>query len=205
MMTMLEMVNDTLRRLGKPRVAALDTSGTSTQSEVERCISDASRRIQAKRWTFNHVPKASFTVTTGNALTTAEISSVPILHLDASDDQMYKNYTLRDGKLFDIETNTSTIANGTVVYLQLTLLLPVTDLPDSFAQYVIANAAWNFNRHFIGNQARDGQLQQEIAFAQAQANREEILASDANVLSSTDVRSIKGRPAFQYIEGLVDA
>ena len=205
MMTMLEMVNDTLRRLGKPRVPALDTSGTSTQSEVERCISDASRRLQTKRWMFNSIPKATYTVTVNNVLTTAEIASVPILHVDAADDYVYKNYTIRDGKLFDIDLNTSTLGNGTVVNLQMTLLLPVTDLPDSFAQYVVAHAAFNFNRHFVGNQARDGQLQQEIMLAQAQVNREEILSSDVNVLDAEDVRLVKGRPAFQYIEGLADA
>lgn len=205
MMTMLEMVNDTLRRLGKPRVAALDTNGTSTQSEVERCISDASRRLQSRKWLFNHIPKAKYTIVTNNALTTAEIASVPILHVDAADDYMYKNYTIRDGKLFDIDLNTSTFPKDTEFYLQVTLLLPVTDLPDSFAQYVVAQAAFNFNRHFVGNQARDAQLQQEIVLAQSQVNREEILASDVNVLSTADVRSVKGRPAFQYIEGLVDA
>ena len=47
----LSTVNDVLRRIGKPVVAALDTGGGSLSSYAERAIDDASKTVQQEGWT----------------------------------------------------------------------------------------------------------------------------------------------------------
>jgi len=82
----------------------------------------------------------------------------------------------------------------------------VQDMPESFKNWVIAQAAFNFNRHYIGNAARDGQLQAEIANAEQTSRREEFEAADVNVLDTQEARQLRGRPRMyrQHIRSVFE-
>lgn len=204
MATTISMVNDVLRRLGKQRITALDTGGTTTHAEIERVIVETSKRLQTKAWMFNTIPTTEAVPnTTTKKITVANLASVQILHIDAIDDEPWNNYTQRSGFLYDIENATDLFTS--TVNVQLILELPLSDLPEAFAQYVVSSSAQSFNRNFIGNSQRDAHLRDETQNAQTVVNSEEIRSTDVNLLDGSETSSILGRPAYKYLQGINNA
>jgi hypothetical protein len=202
MTTTLNMLNDCLRRVGRPHVPALDTGGTSSQAEMERVIGDASRRCQTQGWWFNTVPSVVVSPDINNEIVVSAVAAVEVLHIDAIDDEPWNNFVVREGKLFNLDTKTNKFTAATKV--RVVLLLPNSDLPEAFAQYVVSHAAFNYNRHFAGNPTRDLQLQAELLLAQSTVNREEIAASDVNLLNTYHARSVRGRPSTTSLLGYIN-
>lgn len=202
MTTTLNMVNDCLRRVGKPHVPALDSGGTSSQAEMERVIADASRRCQTQGWWFNIMPSVAITPDVNNEIVVSTVASTEVLHIDAVDDEPWNNFVVRGGKLYNLDTKTDKFTASTNV--RIVLLLPNSDLPEAFAQYVVSHAAFNYNRHFLGDQSRDQQLQAEMLLAQSGVNREEIAASDVNILNTFHARSVRGRPSTTSLLGYIN-
>lgn len=199
MTTTLEMVNDCLRRIGRPRVPSLDTEGTTSHAEMERVIADASRRCQTQGWWFNTVPKITVTPNGSGNIVISSVAANALLHIDAIDSEPWNNFTVRNGKLYDITKATDVFVGN--INVRVVILLPNTDLPESFAQYIVTHAAFNYNRHYAGNQSRDQQLQAELSIAQSMVNKEEINASDINMIDTYSTRSLHGRPSIESLIG----
>ena len=208
MTTTLEMVNDCMRRIGRPRVASLDPNGSSSHGEMERVINDTSRRFQTMGWWFNTIPKVAVSPNGSGNIVISTVAAVPILHMDAIDDEPWNNFTMRSGNLYDITKATDVFTAA--VNLRLVLLLPNSDLPESFAQYIVTHSSLNYNRHFsefassTGSQTRDQQLQAEIMVAQMVVNKEEINASDINMIDTYSTRMIHGRPSMSLLLGYLN-
>ena len=202
-MVMLDMVNGVLRRLGKNRITALDTNGSTSHAEAERIIVEQSRKLQTEGWMFNTIPTLTATPNGSGFIVVSTLATVTVLHIDGIDDEPWNNFTQRGGNLYDIDNATDVFTSA--VSVRMLLELPTTDLPSAFADYVIASAAYSYNRHFVGNATRDSDLQGEILRTQAVVNKEELRSTDTNFLSNYETFSIRGRPAFQYIQGLNNA
>ena len=118
-----------------------------------------------------------------------------IYHVDTSGTDNDKNYSRRGGLMFDEDDLTFTITGSTK--LQYVYQLEWEDVPVAFQKWIIAQAAFDFNRSYVGNAQADQRLTQEIMDARRQATREEIRAVDVNVLDAQSMRQIRGRARMQ--------
>lgn len=118
-----------------------------------------------------------------------------IYHVDTSGTDNDKDYSRRGARMFDNEDRTFTITGTTK--LQYVYQFDWEDLPVSFQKWIIAQAAFDFNRSYVGNAAADQRLTQEILDSRRQATREEIRAVDTNVLDQQPMRQVRGRPRMQ--------
>ena len=192
----LNSVNAVLRRLGKLPVTALDTSGGSTEAHVERAIDDATDTILAKGWYFNSKWEVTATPdSSDNILLTALESSATIYHVDSWGGDAYRHVTQRNTKLYDLDNNTDTFTGN--ILLTYTYAVAYTEIPIVYAEWIETLAAFNFNRQYIGDSAKDGMLRAELVDREATARREENESADVNVLDTTEARQLLGRPRMK--------
>ena len=207
--TKLAMVNDVMRRVGKPPVASLDTNGGSAQAHVERVLEDAIDSVLAKGWYFNRKFNVSMTADSSDEMPLSLLTpdhTNGIYHIDSFDSDAWRHITVRDSKLYDLDDNTGTFTEDSKILVEYTYRVDVQDMPEPFKNWVIALSAFNFNRHYVGNQTRDGQLQVEMMDAERVSLREEFEASDVNVLDTHEARQLRGRPRMyrQHIRSVFE-
>lgn len=190
-MTKLDAVNAILRRLGLTPVSALDTGGISTQAQVERYLDDTDRGTQAKGWHFN--TRRGVTITrNGNNKCPVPASTYRI---DTDGTDAHHDVTVVGGFLFDIENNTDVWGKNLVVtYVAHTAF---TDLPQTFADYVVTEAAYQYNRAHKRNEALDGMLRDEAGRRWTEAKREDSGRADINVLETSEMIQLRGRPRMR--------
>jgi len=195
----LAAVNDVLRRIGKLPGAQLDTGGGSTVALVEAALDDAIESILAKGWYFNRKFDEKITSDGSNemplTLLGTDTAHTTVYHVDSYGGDSYRNITVRDSKLYDLDDNTTTMPASMLV--EYWYRVDLADVPQNFLKWIIAVAAFNFNRAYIGNQGRDGQLQAEMVAQEAAARREEFEASDTNVLETSEAMQLRGRPRMK--------
>jgi hypothetical protein len=213
MATKLEAVNDVLRRLGKFVVPNLDAGGSSTQAQVLRCIDDSLDRIQGMGWYWNTKHDVEVEVVGGDGddatyirvdqlesfIDTGQLSAFSkVYHVD-TDMEDIGHAVVRQGKyLYDLDDNTLSI--GETLKLTYSYQLAFQDVPHTFMEWAIADAALEMNRTMsyaqtmtTFNRARDSILQERAATTQKAAMQEEIRAQDVNVLNTEEMRQIRGR------------
>jgi len=115
-----------------------------------------------------------------------------IFHADTYGDSKDTNVVRNGDYFYDLTENTDAL-DGTIK-ISYSFEKDFSSIPDSFQQWIIAQAAFSFNRFYVGNQSRDGALQVEIQNTRRMATREEIRTSDTNVLDTAEMRQIRGRP-----------
>ncbi|MDP7637194.1 MAG: hypothetical protein QF577_06575 [Phycisphaerae bacterium] len=199
----LAMVNDVMRRCGKLPVSALDTGGQSSPGLVERTIDDAISEILSKGWYFNRRYNVESTAD-GDGLhqlsaLEANLGTIYSIDTDATDAYIPITVTHHtDGEtdtrvLYNLDDKTDEWGADATLRVAFIYRSDVQDLPEQFKKWIISLSAFNHNRHFLQNEARDGQLQQEMMYSQACANREEIEVADVNVLDTPEQDQIRGR------------
>lgn len=190
-MTKLEAINAILRRLGLTPVSSLDTGGNSTQAQAERYLDDADRSCQARGWHFNTrrgvtlarngsnkvaVPAGTYRIDTSGSCSSIDVSVV-------------------GGFLYDLENNTDVWSRDLEVsYVSHAAF---TDLPQSFADYVVSEAAFLYNRAHKANKAIDGALAAEAERRYSEAKREDDDRADVNVLNTSEMNQMRGRPRMR--------
>ena len=204
--TKLAMVNDVMRRCGKLPVNALDTGGQSSPALVERTIDDAINSVLSKGWYFN---RRFDVVSTADGdgyhqLSNLEADTGTIYSIDTDTTDAYIPVTVTHDDnatpgrvLYNLDKKTDDWGATSSLRVAFIYRADVQDLPEQFKNWVISLAAFNHNRHFLQDEARDGQLQQEMMLSQASANREEIEVADVNVLDTPEQDQIRGRPRMK--------
>lgn len=201
--TKLAMVNDVMRRCGKLPVNALDTGGQSSPGLVERTIDDAISEILSKGWYFNRRYNVESTADGDglHQLSALETGTGTIYSVDTDVTDAYIPVTVTHNSdervLYDLDNKTDDWGAAATLRVAFIYRSDVQDLPEQFKKWIISLAAFNHNRHFLQNEARDGQLQQEMVYSQACANREEIEVADVNVLDTPEQDQIRGRPRMK--------
>jgi hypothetical protein len=114
-----------------------------------------------------------------------------IYHVDTVGSDSDKNFSRRGDKMYNEDDQTFVIT-GTYK-MGYIYQFDFEEVPDSFQKWIIAQAAYDFNRYYLGNQSHDQLLADEIADTKRQATREEIRASDINVLNQAPMNQIRGR------------
>lgn len=197
MPTKLEAVNLVLRRLGKTPVPALDADGTSTHAHVERALDDALDHIQQEGWWWNTKYDVEATADGTGKINVSQVEPLgtdpetyaEIYHVDAMNSEGL-NVTRRGNYLWDIEDNVflTTTTKVTYVYSR-----PWDEIPHAFQKWAITQAAFNFNRYFLGKGSNDSGIVVELGEVRRQAMREEIQDSNVNVLNTREMQQIRGR------------
>lgn len=190
-MNKLDAVNAVLRRIGLTPVSALDTSGLSVQAQAERYLDDADLACQARGWHFNTRSNVTLTRNASNKISVPEST----YRIDTMGTDGDKDVTVVGGYLFDLENNTDVWSQDLVVtYVSKAAF---TDLPQTFADYIISEAAFLFNRSHKKDKDLDALLQAEVARRSSEARREDNDRSDVNVLNTQDMNQLRGRPRMR--------
>lgn len=199
MVAKLDAVNDVMRRCGKLTVTSLDTDGNSTESHVERALDDAATRVMSKGWRWNIKYDVKVQPDGDDKVKVSELEAkggggyYTIYHVDTYGNSSTLKVIRVGEYLYDLGENQDTFDESDV-YLTYVYERDFTEIPDPFANWIIAEAAFSFNRQFVGNKMTDQALQVELSQRQSEAMREEIRAADVNVLEESGVKQILGRP-----------
>jgi hypothetical protein len=197
----LAMINDVLRRVGNLPVNALDTGGQSSPGLIERAIDDSIDEVLSKGWYFNRRYNVQSTADGGGLHKLSALTTATVYHVDTDTDDAYLEVTVTmnstDQVLYDLKNMTDDWGSTSTLRVQYVYRSDVQEIPIQFRKWIIAISAFNHNRHYLQNRDRDGQLQQEMHYTQACANREELEVSDVNVLDTSEQDQIRGRPRMK--------
>ena len=190
-MTKLEAINAILRRLGLTPVSALDTGGNSTQAQAERYLDDSNRSCQARGWHFNTRKGVTLTRNGSNKI------AVPAgtYRIDTSGTCAHIDVSVVGGFLYDLENNTDVWARDLEV--SYVMSSDFADLPQTFADYVVSEAAFLYNRAHKANPAIDTALSAETTRRYSEAKREDDDRADVNVLNTSEMNQMRGRPRMR--------
>jgi hypothetical protein len=190
-MTKLEAINAMLRRLGLTPVSSLDTGGLSTQAHAERFLDDADRACQAKGWHFNTRRVVTLARDANNKLP-VPANTYRIDTDGASSDQ---DVSVVGGFLFDLDNNTDVWGSDLVV--TYVVHSDFADLPQTFADYIITEAAYAYNRAHKKDQSLDGMLRDEAARRWSACRTEDFERADVNLLNTGEMVQLRGRPRLR--------
>lgn len=172
----LDAVNRMLAAIGEEPVNSL-LSGADEAENAERTLDEISRQVQAKGWHCNTDEKLQLTAD-GNgeyAIPTATLS------IDTSGDHSNVDVTIRNGKLYDKENQTSVFTQTTLT-CRVVSEIDFEDLPWSLANYIAARASAIFQKRFEGSQVVAGFNSEEEQQAWIDLNDDESVVDDANIL-----------------------
>jgi hypothetical protein len=195
--TTLEAVNAVLRRIGKHVVPSLDTDGGSLASYAERELDDASKAVQMEGWSWNTRENIEKTADgAGEYVTTTFEPDNATIYRAFTPDEHDPNVAIEGTKLVNVTENTTTFSETS---LKLTYVYekPMAEIPDAFAQWIIATAALKLSRQFYSDQLLEQLIAAEILDARRRAIRDEIQVSEVNVLETDRLRQLRGRPRMR--------
>jgi hypothetical protein len=191
-MQKLEAVNNVLRRVGLPPVPSLDTNGISAAAHAERFIDAASRSCQSRGWHFN---------TRRNVMLSRDPDTnkiaVPsgVFHIDTDGESRHLDVTVVGGMLFDLENNVDTWAQD--LYVTYIANMDFADLPEAFADYLVTESAYQFNRYHKKDQALDQMLAQEMNLRWVRLRQADTGLADVNLLETGEMAQFRGRPRMR--------
>lgn len=190
-MEKLTAVNEVLRRVGLPPVSALATD-SSAAAHAERFIDSVDRAVQSKGWHFNTRRRVLLSPDPN----TGKIA-VPgaTFHVDTDAESRHVDVTVSGGVLFDIENNTDTWSQD--LYVRYIAKTDFPDLPEAFADYVVTEAAYQFNRFHKKDQALDSMIRDELPIRWTRLKQYEHEHSDVNVLDTSEMAQFRGRPRMR--------
>tara|TARA_R100000654_G_scaffold14485_3_gene31214 strand:+ start:1216 stop:1833 length:618 start_codon:yes stop_codon:yes gene_type:complete len=197
-LTTLEAVNQVLRRVGKQVVASLDTGGGSLAAYAERELDDASKAIQSEGWSWNTRNSIEKTADSSNeyVLSTFEAGSLPILSVSTPNSDE-PNVAIEGPKLLNRTNNTTVFDENTTLTLDYVFQQPMVNIPGPFSTWIVSHAALKLSRQFYSNPDVEQLIAAEILDARRIALRDEIRVAEVNVLETTELRQVRGRPRMR--------
>jgi len=188
----LDAVNNVLRRIGLTPVSSLDTNGLSAAAHAERFIDAADRSCQARGWHFN---TRRGVLLSRDSVTNKIAVPSSTYHIDTDGTSKNIDVTVVGGNLYDLENNTDVWAQD--LYVTYVAHTDFVDLPEAFADYVVTEAAYQFNRFHKKDQALDSMLKDELALRWVRLRQADDDRADVNVLNTGEMNQIRGRPRMR--------
>lgn len=190
-MNKLDAVNNVLRRVGVLPVSALDTGGPSAAGHAERFIDAADTSCQARGWHFNTRRGVLLSRNGSNKI------AVPAntFHIDTDGQSRHIDVTVVGGFLYDIENNTDTWSQD--LYVTYVAKTDFTDLPEAFADYVVTESAYQFNRFHKKDKELDQVLREELNVRWIRLKQADDDRADVNVLNTSEMNQMRGRPRMR--------
>lgn len=177
-MLLLEAVNIVLAGTGESRITVLDALHPQ-QAQIVALIEKTSKRLQSRGWWFNKYDQkwpfgTDVTRPTRTAVPAANITFVPKLRADY--------WIKRAGFVYDLQAQD--FLSNTVVEVNAIELIAFEELPDTFADFVAATAAFSFTSDFEPDSGRLTTLRGEIQMAQITMMADHIRNSRVNLFTA---------------------
>lgn len=171
MTTTLDVLNHQLNVIGESPVSDVSSDHPSVLAAMVE-LNRVKREMQTRGWWFNTEYDLK--------LTPNELGQILIptdtLYVDPVDPQ--SSLVRRGGKLYDPRKHTFIISEP--VYVNAVLLLPVEDLPESAAMFVMHKAAYDFYVNDDGDETKSNRLEKQVDRAWAVLQSEELRVSNVN-------------------------
>lgn len=186
--TELEAVNTMLTTIGEAPVSSLEVSGLSDVAIAKQVLSEVSRAIQNKGWHFNMEKEYPLSPSVDGYL----IPPTNTLRVDTNKEYSDKDVVMRGTRLYDRTEHSYVFTDA--VKVDLIVLLPFDELPESARYYITIRAARIFQRRVLGSDTVEGYTQDEEASALMMMQEAETGTGDYNMLNgSYSVASILER------------
>lgn len=197
MTTKLEVLNQMLHVMGEAPVSS-DSSQHPSAISAMVTLDRVNRQLQARGWWFNRELELTLNpqVDTGYVI-------VPDGTLDIDPIDRFSTLVQRGNKLYDPFKHTYAIAEPVIV--NLTLQLPIEDLPDAAGQYLIAQCKYEVYVDDDGDANKSTALEKARVLAWAELQQRELQNTDVNstnkpistrLLSRTGRYSASGNPMW---------
>lgn len=182
MTTQLEVLNHVIGVVGETPVSNVNSNHPTAQSALLK-IQQVSKQFQLRGWWFN---KEECLILSHNPYTGEVIVPSTTLKVDPVDPR--SKLLKRGNKLYDSKNHTYNI--GQDVTVNLWLLLPTEELPESAAMYLMHKAAYDFYIADDGDELKSQALLFEANKAEAAVKSEQLQMSNVNA---------KLRPVTAYL------
>jgi len=145
----LEAVNTILAVIGESPISSLEAGAAVADAvTAQTTLSEVNRAVQAKGWHFN-TDKA---ITLTPATYTSEITLPSnCLHVDTVEEDKDTDVAQRGARLYNRKTHTYQFTKSLKV--DMVILLPFTDLPETARHYITVRAARVFQARTVGSDA----------------------------------------------------
>lgn len=192
-MNTLDAVNEILSAIGEPPILELDTDGNTLEAEAETYLDRARRRVLVDGWGCNTLKKQLLLPDDSD-----HILMTDVLRYTPVDVDSYLRLTVRDGMLFDLDANTNEFSKP--VYMDVSSLLSLIDIPGKLAIYIVKIAAFEFQRYIKRGAIEDNYLQDEVRKARLDARQENDDLYPVNLLNHRSVVQTMGyrKPRSTY-------
>jgi hypothetical protein len=187
-MTLLEAVNEMLEGLGESPVTALETGQATDAGQAESILGSENKKIQGEGWAANTIPEKIYTPSGGEITLTSVLRCKPVA--GSADLRV----TIRNGKLYDLETESSSGWGTDTVTLEAVILVAFEQLPQRLAEYIAASAAMRYQVFKKRGQFDSSLMEIERIRRRAEAIREDITMRGryANFLMDSQSIALKG-------------
>ena len=181
MTTTLDVLNHMLNVNGESPVTDPSSNHPTVLSAMVE-LRRVNREMQTRGWWFN----TEYNLDLIPNLSGQIVIPQDTLWIDPVDTRSV--YVRRGGKLYDPVQHTFAI--NTTVPVNAILLLPVEDLPESAAMFVMHKAAYDFYVNDDGDETKSNRLEQQVNRAWALLQQEELRVTNVNA---------KNRPQVVYM------
>lgn len=188
-MTTLDAVKAILKACGQrpPSAAGLETGSYTMVGNAEAVLDEASRKIQARGWFFNTRREVELTPDGSDNIAepTGALSVVP------RRDYASRRIARINGLLFDVDNNTDEFDGPVTV--DYVFEATFSEIPSVIADYIVAEAAIEFNVRFVKNLIIDQNLRIRRAEAKTIADQLDGDEERTNVFDTPEARRLRGR------------
>jgi hypothetical protein len=190
--TELEAVNLMLQAIGESRVTTLDTATHEDAGDALRLLRHWNMTVQEQGWRFNY--RKDVKLTRGADLDI----DVPenILRVEPSYLSPEANFSMIEGKLFNLDTNSFEWADG--IYVNYVLLYDFEVIPQAARSYILQEAGLEFIGNEVPASNRGSFSAQRREMALRQLRRTESITRRPNMLTGSihTLSMLAARPQF---------
>jgi hypothetical protein len=187
--TELQAINICLSVIGEAPVNTITGTTSVDVSVAKNILDETSMSIQSQGWNYNTEYDYTVSLDSNN--------KIPLpsncVQADGNNDIRHKNFTIRDGFLYDLDNHTDVFTEAPK--LNVVLVQQFEHLPEYARRFITMKTARRFASRFIGDQEITrliGTDEQEAALAHHQADSRE---ADLNILNGdSNTFSIINRP-----------
>ena len=191
-MTEIQAVNMMLTTIGEQPVSNLDDlAGLQDASIARDILTNTSRAVQSKGWTFNlefnvsRTPKNNGEIEIGTNV--LRVDSVSKVRSSTSD------IVERARKLYDREKNTHQFTIGETVKIDQVIFLPFDDLPEAARRYIAVKSARIFHDRVVGSGELHRFFQEDEIQAWSELLQYESDTGDYTIFDDYDVYRVLDR------------
>jgi len=183
----LDAVNDILEVIGEPPVTALDTAGTSDEAEAETFLNRWTTRVLREGWFQNTIIEKKYTPDGSDLVLLTDVLSFTHTAYSA-----YLPIAMRNGYMYDTENNRNTWPDISSTKLNVVLDIDFDDLTDGLRNYIIAKAAFYFERYKKRGVVDYQMTSQMVDEARGSAMQEDGDMRQTNLLDTTEAKNVLG-------------